>query len=113
MRAGRRLRIAICFVGALAACGGASDDGTAEARTACSTAVPAIAAVSSTWGETLDACTEAASHSSQAADKDKRWDGLNYAIHTLVSAWTDAVEMGGRDATDTSIPAEKKAAVLT
>ena len=74
--------------------------------------VPAITATSATWGQTLDAYTAARANSTKAAAKDHQWDGLNYAFGTLMAAWTDAVNAGGRDATDTSIDPAKKSAAL-
>ena len=73
---------------------------------------PAIGATSKTWGETLDLYEQAKDHSQRAAKSDKQWEGLNYAVSTLVQSWTEDVAAGGRDTTDRSIPADRKAAVL-
>ena len=97
---------------AFAACGGDSVNAAGEASAACTSAVPAIGATSKTWGETLDLYEQAKGHSQRAAKSDKQWEGLNYAVSTLVQSWTEVVAAGGRDTTDRSIPADKKPAAL-
>ncbi|MEY2433941.1 MAG: hypothetical protein QOC92_3666 [Acidimicrobiaceae bacterium] len=96
----------------LLGCGSSSDNGAAEARSACSKGLPAIEATAVTWGQTLDAFKESQTHSARAAEKDKRWAPLNDAFRTLVGAWTAAIDAGGRDATDTSIDPARQAAAL-
>jgi hypothetical protein len=104
--------IVVASLLAFVACRGSGDGGAAEARQACEKGRPAIDATSSTWGETLDAYVDARALSAKAATADDQWASLNYAFATLVAAWTDAVDAGGREARDTALDPSKRDAAL-
>ena len=109
-----RLTAALVVAGVLtfSSCGKDSSTAANDARAACTPAVVALGASSKTWGETLDLYTQAQTHSLPAAKSDKQWEGLNYAVSTLVQTWTEVVAAGGRNTTDGSVPADKKDAAL-
>ena len=108
----KRLLACGAFALVLVACGGSSTNAMSEVRAACVTGVPAIDTATSTWGQTLDAYKASREHSKKADDADQQWKGLDYAFSTLIAAWTDAVNAGGREATDKTLDPARKSAAL-
>jgi hypothetical protein len=88
----------------MVACSGSGPSAASLAREACS--VPYDPA--ETVGQVIDGYAKAQTFSAHAAAKDRRWEQLNSAIGTLISAWGARGAFQGRDATAANIPTSQR-----
>jgi hypothetical protein len=90
---------------ALVACTapGPTTSAASLARQACSVGTPIAGSTQAdgttpTFGQVADRYRQAQTFSAQAAAKDRRWEPLNSAIGTLISAWSAEADAMGPDA---------------
>ncbi len=83
-------------------CSSASANAVSEVRAACGHGLPGATGGNGneTWGEILATYQAAQMDSAKAVAADPRWDSLNSAYGTLISAWGALVAITGPDITN-------------